>query len=58
MFGQLVVPGIVAQAQLAWQRFGFSDADFAAFVQELLNKGIIGGFFWDMFHKEQSSHYS
>ena len=49
-FGQLVVPLVVAQAKLRGQRFGFADADFAAIFQEFLNKRIISGFFWDMFH--------
>ncbi|WP_176439119.1 hypothetical protein [Puniceibacterium sediminis] len=50
-FGKLVVPGIVAQSQLAWKRLGFAVPDLASLLQEFLNKGIIGGFFGDMFHK-------
>lgn len=50
-FGQFVVPNIVAQTQFRFKRFGLSNADFAAFVQELLNKGIIRCFFGDMFHR-------
>jgi hypothetical protein len=49
---QLVVPSIVAQAQLAWQRFGFADTDFTAIFQEFLNKRVIRRFFWDMFHND------
>ncbi|WP_139194613.1 hypothetical protein [Roseovarius tolerans] len=47
--GQFVVPGIIAQTQLAWKRLGFPDADLAAVVQEFLNKRIICGFFGDFF---------
>lgn len=49
-FGQLVVPSIVAQTQLAWEGFGFPDADLTTLVQEFLNERIIRSFFWDMFH--------
>jgi len=48
--GQFVVPGIIAQPQFAWKRFGFADTDLAAFVQKLLNKGVIGIFLWNLFH--------
>lgn len=48
--GQLVVPNIVAQTKLGRQRFGFAATDLTAFVQELLNKGIVSGFFGDMLH--------
>lgn len=54
-FRQFVVPTVVAQTQLAWQRFGLSDADFAALLQKFLNKRFIGRFFWDMFHALQLS---
>ena len=57
-FGQFVDPNIVAQTQLVLKRFGFADADLAALVQELLNKCIIRGFFWDMFHKDEHKLYS
>ena len=49
-FGHLVVPDIVAQAQLAWHGFGFANADCSTLVQKFLNKSVIGGFFWNMFH--------
>ena len=49
-FGQLVVPNILAQPQLGWKRFGFAYADFATFVKEFLNKGIICVFFGNLFH--------
>jgi hypothetical protein len=54
-FGQLIVPSIVTQTQLARKRFGFSDTDLAALVQEFLNKRIIRGFFRDMFHQDKLS---
>ncbi len=49
-FGQLIVPCVVAQTQLAWKGFGFPDADLTPFAQEFLNKSIIRGFFGDIFH--------
>ena len=49
-FGQLVVPNILAQAKLGWRWFGFANTDLAAVVQKFLNKRVICGFFWDMFH--------
>jgi hypothetical protein len=50
-FCHLVVPNIIAQAKFTWQGLGFANADFATFVQKFLNKRIIRGFFWDMFHE-------
>jgi hypothetical protein len=49
-FGQLVVPNILAQAKFGWRRFCFANFNFAAIVQKFLNKRVICGFFWDMFH--------
>lgn len=49
-FRQLVVPNILAQAKLRWCRLGFANGNFAAIVQKFLNKRVICGFFWDMFH--------
>ena len=54
-FGQSVVPRIIAQTQLAWERLGFPDADLAAVVQEVLNKRIIRGFFGDFFHEHMTT---
>jgi hypothetical protein len=51
LFGHFIVPNVVAQTQLGWKRFGFSDTDLSALVQEFLYKSIVGGFFWDMFHE-------
>ena len=51
-FGQLVVPSIVAQAQFGRKRLGFTFADLATLVQKFLNKRVIGGFFWNIFHAD------
>jgi len=48
---KLVVPCVVAQAQLAGQGLGLSNTDFPAFVQKFLNKRIIGGLFGNMLHE-------
>lgn len=50
-FGQRLVPNILAEPKARIRRFGFAFADFAALVQKFLNKRIIGGFFFDMFHR-------
>ncbi len=47
---ELVVPGVVAQAQFAGQGLGFSNTDFPTLVQKFLNKRVIGGFFRNMLH--------
>ncbi len=57
-FGQDVVPNIFADAQFGAHRFGFANTDFSAFVQKFLNKSIICGFFWDMFHNGKLIYYS
>ena len=47
---ELVVPGVVAQAQFTGQGLGFSNTDFSAFFQKFLNKCVIGGFFGNVLH--------
>ncbi len=49
-FRQLVVPNIFAQTKFARKRFGFTNTDFAPFVQVFLNKGVIGVFLGNIFH--------
>ena len=50
---EFVVPNIVAQAQFRRRGFGFANAHFATLVQEFLNKRVIGGFFFNMFHAKK-----
>ncbi len=55
LFGQRLVPNVLAKTKLRTCRFGFALLHLAALVQELLNKRIIGGFFGDMFHEGEAS---
>lgn len=47
---ELIVPCVVAQAQLTGQGLGFSNTDFPTIVQKFLHKRVIGGFFGNMLH--------
>ena len=49
--GQLIVPSVVTQPQLAWKWLGFANADLAALIQKLLNKRLICCFLGHMFHR-------
>jgi len=49
-FGQLHAPSVVADPKFRRHRLGFTLTNLAAFSEEFLNKGVIGGGFWDLFH--------
>ena len=49
-FGERLVPDILTQSQSRVRRLGFTFGHFAALVQVLLNKRVIGGFFFHLFH--------
>jgi hypothetical protein len=49
-FGHFVAPAVVADAQIAWHRLSFANANLTAFFEELFDQIFVSGWFDDLFH--------
>lgn len=47
-FCQNLVPDVLADAKFGLHRFGFTNLHLAAFVQKLLDQGVVGRGLWNL----------